>query len=416
MLVGEPGEDPPDPANFPGSTDLDPQFVNALGGDFNLGPASPCIDAGDNGSVGAGVTADLAGRARLQDDPDTPDTGSGVAPMIDMGAYELVLPADIDGDGDRDLDDFAGWSGCMTGPDAGPAVTGCEPYDLDFDTDVDLGDYQAFQRIFQGEEPPFATPATIEGAVTYSGPATGTIHISADKIGSLLTYGASITTPGFYSIDTFFASDYSVSAFMDTNGNGNLDGGEPASAYVSNPVSIASAGQSVAGVNISLGGAFSISGQATYDTGSPAYNITMLLSGAAGDSTSTDSGGNYASPDLADGSYLVTPSSTTKYFYPYDQSADVLGADVTGVDFEVHSLPSGEVDGELTGMVTAVDSPGYSLTIDDGNGPITLDVYVDTIYSGDASSLDEIMVGWAVTAQYYTSANLAVEIDTQSGN
>ncbi len=188
VLVGQPGEDPPDPANFPGSTDLDPQFADAMAGDFRLGPASPCIDAGNNGSITAGVTTDLAGRVRLQDDPNTPDAGSGVAPIVDMGAYELVLPADVDGDGDHDLAGFTGWAACLAGPDAGPVAAGCEPFDLAIDGDVDLADYQTFQRIFQGQEPPFVTPAMVAGSVTYSGAATGTIHITASKVGSSLTY------------------------------------------------------------------------------------------------------------------------------------------------------------------------------------------------------------------------------------
>ena len=72
-----------------GNTDLDPLFRNPAAGDYRLLPGSPAIDAADNGAVGAGVFTDLAGRPRFQDDPRTPDTGLGSAPVVDMGALEF---------------------------------------------------------------------------------------------------------------------------------------------------------------------------------------------------------------------------------------------------------------------------------------------------------------------------------------
>ncbi len=89
MLVGEPGEDPPDPAKFPNSIDMDPLFTNAFSGDFHLLAGSPSIDAGDNSVWPAAVNSDLDGNARFVDDPTTPDTGIGPAPVCDMGAYEF---------------------------------------------------------------------------------------------------------------------------------------------------------------------------------------------------------------------------------------------------------------------------------------------------------------------------------------
>ena len=62
----------------------DPQFVDAAGGDYHLRDTSPCIDAGDNSYVPAGVTTDLDGKPRIVDGDDPPD---GVA-TVDIGAYE----------------------------------------------------------------------------------------------------------------------------------------------------------------------------------------------------------------------------------------------------------------------------------------------------------------------------------------
>lgn len=56
--------------------------------DFRLLPGSPCIDSGDNSFVPTGTLFDLAGLRRFADDPDTIDTGSGTAPIVDRGAHE----------------------------------------------------------------------------------------------------------------------------------------------------------------------------------------------------------------------------------------------------------------------------------------------------------------------------------------
>ena len=85
LLTTEPGEDPPDPAKFPGCFDADPLFVS---GGFGLGPGSPCVDAGDNAEVAVGNLFDQAGLPRFADDPGVPDTGAGVAPLVDLGCLE----------------------------------------------------------------------------------------------------------------------------------------------------------------------------------------------------------------------------------------------------------------------------------------------------------------------------------------
>jgi len=53
-------------------------------------PGSPCIDAADNSAVPAGTAVDRDRSGRFYDDPDTNDTGSGTAPIVDMGAYEYI--------------------------------------------------------------------------------------------------------------------------------------------------------------------------------------------------------------------------------------------------------------------------------------------------------------------------------------
>jgi parallel beta-helix repeat protein len=68
-----------------GNLAVDPLLDAALA----PGAGSPVIDAGSNAGVPAGVLLDLAGSSRFVDDPATPDSGSGAAPLVDLGAFEF---------------------------------------------------------------------------------------------------------------------------------------------------------------------------------------------------------------------------------------------------------------------------------------------------------------------------------------
>ena len=72
----------------PGVLDVDPGLVDVLNGDLRLALGSPAIDAGDNASVPRTVSTDVAGLARLADEPLVADTGNGAAPIVDIGAHE----------------------------------------------------------------------------------------------------------------------------------------------------------------------------------------------------------------------------------------------------------------------------------------------------------------------------------------
>jgi hypothetical protein len=97
---------------------VEPNDPNALWleGDYRLQPGSPCIDAGDNGSLPADITD-------LDDDYDTEepvpfdldyspriiDGDCNATDIVDMGAHEAACACtgDFDGDCDAGLSDFA---------------------------------------------------------------------------------------------------------------------------------------------------------------------------------------------------------------------------------------------------------------------------------------------------------------------
>jgi hypothetical protein len=66
---------------------------------------------------------------------------------------DMPVPGDFDGDGDVDLDDYAAYVGCVTGPAAGGVTPDCETFDFNLDNDVDLCDFAQFQKAFTGSVP-----------------------------------------------------------------------------------------------------------------------------------------------------------------------------------------------------------------------------------------------------------------------
>ncbi len=132
-----------------GNINADPLFADASAGDYSLAAGSPCIDAGENGTVPPGVTTDLAGDPRFVDDPGTADTGLGAAPLVDMGAFEFQAPAfatgDVNCDGSVDFFDIDPFLLALFDPAAyAAAFPGCDNGDVNNDGNVDFFDIDPF--------------------------------------------------------------------------------------------------------------------------------------------------------------------------------------------------------------------------------------------------------------------------------
>jgi predicted outer membrane repeat protein len=107
--------------------------------DLRLQPASPCVNAGDSDAVADAGETDLDGHARV------------LCGVVDLGAYEFGI-GDYNCDRLVDLTDLSSWEACMTGPDIEPYLDGCEPFDFEYDGDVDLHDFARFTRQFTGPQ------------------------------------------------------------------------------------------------------------------------------------------------------------------------------------------------------------------------------------------------------------------------
>ena len=123
-------------------------------GDFRLladcmdGPGVPPVETAFLGSADCLVAFD----SDFDEDLDLLDYAKFHRLFVPSGAPQ---PGDLDGDGDVDLDDYAGLANCLAGPGVTPTpapptrVEDClAVFDYDADTDVDLCDFAAIQPAF----------------------------------------------------------------------------------------------------------------------------------------------------------------------------------------------------------------------------------------------------------------------------
>jgi hypothetical protein len=105
------------------------------------------------------LTGQMRVRFSAMDNPNNSKDEGGLDAVlvIDISCADSAS-GDFDGDGDVDLDDYAGFADCLSGPDVTPSPTlpgvtvqGClDAFDWEQDGDVDLANFREFAVIFGG--------------------------------------------------------------------------------------------------------------------------------------------------------------------------------------------------------------------------------------------------------------------------
>jgi len=126
-----------------GNGGQDPQFVDPVGpdnipgtqdDDLRLRATSPLIDAGSNAALDPTATTDVLGQPRFVDITAVQNTGVGVSPIVDLGAFESQ---DCNGNGQADELDIA--NGTSADCDGNGVPDECEP-DCDANGQTDACD------------------------------------------------------------------------------------------------------------------------------------------------------------------------------------------------------------------------------------------------------------------------------------
>jgi len=231
----------------------------------------------------------------------------------------------------------------------------------------------------------FSINGTISGpgaagtAVTLSGP-NGTSNAVADAAGN---YRFSGLSNGTYTVTPHGASG---ATFSPASQNVTVNGGH------------------VFGVNFTSSQVtYSISGTITGVSGD-----SVVLSGAANATTTTDISGNYSFTGLVNGSYTVTPGAVGYSISPSSQNVTVNGANVSSINFTGSSMTysiSGVITGGAGATVTLAGAVNATTTAD-SSGNFSFPGLVNGSYAVTPSRVGMVFNPASVTATVF-GANVA---------
>lgn len=206
-----------------------------------------------------------------------------------------------------------------------------------------------------------ATTFTLAGSITGTG-ASGTQVTLAGPVSQTVTTG----TAGTYTFSGLPDGTYTV-----TPSNGGIAFSPASQTVVIN-------GAHQLAVNFSSSLPYSISGTIT-----GGGDDTVALSGSATATTTADASGNYTFPQVANGTYTVTPGATGFTVNPTSQSVTVNGAAVTGVNFTATAMTfsiSGTVTGGA-GATVSLSGSATATTTADASGNYSFGGLVDGTYT-----------------------------------
>ncbi|MFZ3211357.1 MAG: carboxypeptidase regulatory-like domain-containing protein [Terriglobales bacterium] len=250
-----------------GNISADPQFVNASAGNFHLQLTSPAVDAGTNSAPDLPQT-DYAGNPRIL------DGNNDCVSTVDIGAYELVLSANVSFS--TNTLTFASQPiGTSSNPQSvGLSNTGSTCFQ--FSSIGITGDFSQTNA---------CSAAGVRAGSSCAFNVTFTPTVTGPRSGGLAVSGSDGITAGNLTV--------------------NLSG-------------------------IGAAATYSISGTISGPGGNGA---TVTLSGTASATVTASSTGTYSFSNLTNGSYVVTPSNSGFTFTPPNQGLTVSGANFAGVNF-----------------------------------------------------------------------------------
>jgi hypothetical protein len=154
--------------------------------------------------------------------------------------------------------------------------------------------------------------------------------------------GAMIHLSGAATTSTMTDSDGNYSFVGLLNGDYTVTPSKTGLPFAPENTKVTVTGASLSGIDFAStapGSANAISGAATFN-GVGLWDVSIALSGAATASASTNTDGTYIFPDLADGSYLVTPAKTGYAFAPENRLVTVNNAGFAVRNFEAAASSS----------------------------------------------------------------------------
>ncbi|HLZ92903.1 MAG TPA: carboxypeptidase regulatory-like domain-containing protein [Candidatus Acidoferrum sp.] len=167
------------------------------------------------------------------------------------------------------------------------------------------------------------TASFTASAVTVS----GTVTPASNGTGATITLSQNSTTVGSALVDS--NGNYIISAVA----NGTYTVSPSKAGFVFSPVTQT---VSVAGVSITVPAftaspapTYTVSGSITPSASGSGANVTLTQNGTTVATVSANTSGNYSFPNLANATYVVTPSKAGFAFSPTNQTVTVNGADVS---------------------------------------------------------------------------------------
>lgn len=130
--------------------------------------------------------------------------------------------------------------------------------------------------------------------------------------------------------------------------------------------------------------------------------VSVTLSGAADQSTTTDTGGNYSFSWLSDGDYSITPDKAGYAFTPQEQEVTVGGADVTGQDFAVSATLPGAPTEVTASAGNAQATVSFTAPTSDGGSSIISYKVTSTPGGKTATGTSPITVKGLTNGKAYT--------------